>query len=132
MDGTLAFVVSANYFDRSSTDNWRMRTATQTPKESVAYPFLIAKDVTFTCSVGYPEDEYGCRLLALCGEATGYITPQAFDKAALVQLHYQGTYFTGEQDQPVYGADELYLDVDCNAYALNPSYEEKVLDSSDV
>ena len=120
------FVVSANYKDRQSAQQWLIRKGDETPKDAVAYPFVHAQDVLLACSDGYPEDEYGCTMLALCGQAAGHDTQQEFDKEGLVSLDFHNYYFSESgTDKVVCGMSDLYLDVDGKMYARNVLYSGK-------
>lgn len=121
-----SYVVTANYKDREDANRWMIRKSEEGPSDAKAYPYAIAKGVTLTCSLGHPEQEFGCSVLALSEQAAGYTEQPDFSATAeRVPLTYRrgiAPYLAGEDNQRVLSAEELHMDADGRMYAVSPVY----------
>jgi len=65
------FIVSANYFDRTSPQRWLLRPDQDTPSELNAVYHVLAHNVHFGNSSAM-EEGFGCRVVANCESANSY------------------------------------------------------------
>lgn len=102
----MAYVISANYRDRSSKYRWLIRELGQDPSAALACKSVKAKGVRFADSDKI-EEGFGCKIVAIAEEAEGY----DFEPLEPVgmPLRFDGAYFRDPEDKKVESCENLDL-----------------------
>ena len=124
-------IVTANYRNRDAKEKWLVRDENERPDAAIAFSTIVAKGVKFKASTGYWEEGFGCVVVAVCEEATGYDElPKELNLSAEHIIPLKFNIIFGFYNFDISGviekAEELYLSNTGEMWAKNATADEEI------